>query len=156
MLPTEGSPVVTEEHQDGGPVAPARRQRHLTAVGIEHDRVRGAVAHLHGSHAGRLRVGRLPRQVEVEPVARPMHVPDLPGPPNADRDHHIDRTRRDGPDHRFTVEESNHDVEVHVARQRDYGFDLEHVEEHLARRLPVRVTLEERFGALYAVEILDV
>jgi hypothetical protein len=54
----------------------------------------------------------------------------------------------------FTVEGANRTVDVHIARERDHGFDLEHLEAHRAERLPVRVTLEERCGALYAVEIL--
>ena len=81
---------------------------------------------------------------------------DIPGPPNAVTGI-ITSIERDGMGRitGFTVEGSNHDVDVHIARQRDYGFDLEHLEEHRARRLPVRVTLEERCGALCAVEILD-
>jgi hypothetical protein len=46
-------------------------------------------------------------------------------------------------------------VVVYLVRDRDYGFDLEHLEEHRVQRLPVRVTLEEDCGHLEAVEIVD-
>jgi hypothetical protein len=55
----------------------------------------------------------------------------------------------------FTVRESDRTFEIRIDAGRDYGFDLEHLEQHRASKWPVRVLLEERNGALYAVEILD-
>jgi hypothetical protein len=55
----------------------------------------------------------------------------------------------------FTVEETGTPYEVRIDRTRDYGFDLEHLEAHRVKRLPVRVTLDDRDGTLFAVEILD-
>jgi hypothetical protein len=45
--------------------------------------------------------------------------------------------------------------EIRIDPRRDYGFDLEHLVEHRVQRDPVRVTLDQRDGGLYAVEILD-
>jgi hypothetical protein len=45
--------------------------------------------------------------------------------------------------------------EIRIDPQRNYGFDLEHLVEHRVQRDPVRVRLDQREGALYAVEILD-
>ena len=55
----------------------------------------------------------------------------------------------------FTVEEDGPSYRIRIDQTRDYGFDLEHLEEHRAQRLPVRVTLDDRDGTLVAVEILD-
>jgi hypothetical protein len=55
----------------------------------------------------------------------------------------------------FTVQTDDGPHEILIDTQRDYGFDLEHLEEHRATGDPVRVTLEQRNGRLYAVEILD-
>jgi hypothetical protein len=55
----------------------------------------------------------------------------------------------------FTVHQGGEPYEIRIRRGRDYGFDLEHLAEHRTGRLPVRVTLEERDGDLYAVRILD-
>lgn len=54
----------------------------------------------------------------------------------------------------FTVVDGRR-LRVRIDARRDYGFDLEHLEEHRADRLPVTVSLEERDDDLYAVEILD-
>jgi hypothetical protein len=45
--------------------------------------------------------------------------------------------------------------EVAIDPERDYGFELEHLEEHRLQQLPVEVRIDEREGALYATEILD-
>lgn len=37
----------------------------------------------------------------------------------------------------------------------DYGFDLQHLHEHMDEALPVRVGLENREGTLYAISIND-
>ena len=55
----------------------------------------------------------------------------------------------------FTVEEDGTAYRIRIDQTRDYGFDLEHLEVHRAQRLPVRVTLDDRYGTLVAVEILD-
>lgn len=55
----------------------------------------------------------------------------------------------------FAVSQGDASYDVRIDPGRDYGFDLEHLAEHRAGRLPVRVTLDERDGVLYAVEILD-
>lgn len=55
----------------------------------------------------------------------------------------------------FTVEAGGRLQDVRIDPRRDYGFDLEHLAEHRAQALPVRVTLQERDGQAYAVEILD-
>ena len=61
----------------------------------------------------------------------------------------------DGAIESFTVQEEGRTFRVRIDPRRDYGFDLEHLEEHRASELPVLVRLEQRNGALYAVEILD-
>lgn len=60
-----------------------------------------------------------------------------------------------GPIASFTVDEDGQAYDIRIDRERDYGFDLGHLEEHLAQGDPVRVTLEEREDGLYAVEIVD-
>ena len=45
--------------------------------------------------------------------------------------------------------------ELAIADDVDYGFDLAHLEEHRAQRLPVRCTAERRDGRLVALTILD-
>jgi hypothetical protein len=55
----------------------------------------------------------------------------------------------------FTVEEVGNPYRIRIDQTRDYGFDLEHLEEHRVQRLPVRVTLADRDGTLLAVEIFD-
>lgn len=61
----------------------------------------------------------------------------------------------DGAIESFTVEQEGQTYDIRIDPTRDYGFDLEHLAEHRADRLPVRVTLQDRNGALYAVAILD-
>jgi hypothetical protein len=55
----------------------------------------------------------------------------------------------------FTVDAEGERYDIRIDPGRDYGFDLEHLEEHRAQELPVRVTVRERDGQAYAVEILD-
>lgn len=55
----------------------------------------------------------------------------------------------------FTVDANDERYDIRIDRDRDYGFDLEHLEEHRLQDLPVRVTLEERDDGLYAVTIED-
>ena len=56
----------------------------------------------------------------------------------------------------FTVETREEErYEVAVDPERNYGFDLEHLEVHRQQALPVLVRLEDRGDVLYAVEILD-
>lgn len=47
-------------------------------------------------------------------------------------------------------------LEIAVADDIDYGFDLEHLREHMDGALPVRVKLEERDGETVALTIEDV
>ena len=57
----------------------------------------------------------------------------------------------------FLLETEQHGTfEVFIADDVDYGFDLQHLHEHMADDLPVRVELEERDGAAYALSIEDV
>ena len=60
-----------------------------------------------------------------------------------------------GPITGFTVDADGQRYDIRIDRERDYGFELEHLEEHRAQELPVRVTLEERDDGLYAVAIED-
>ena len=46
-------------------------------------------------------------------------------------------------------------LEVFIAADVDYGFDLAHLHEHETTRDPVRCRLEEREGRAYALEIAD-
>lgn len=55
----------------------------------------------------------------------------------------------------FTVDAEGEAYDIRIDPGRDYGFDLEHLEEHRAQELPVRVTIEQRGDDAFAVEILD-
>lgn len=55
----------------------------------------------------------------------------------------------------FTLRNDGELVDISIADDVDYGFDLDHLKEHLASGAPVRCTLEERGGRLYALTILD-
>ena len=46
-------------------------------------------------------------------------------------------------------------LEVFIAADVDYGFDLAHLREHQLTGDPVRCRLEERDGDAYALEIAD-
>jgi hypothetical protein len=63
--------------------------------------------------------------------------------------------RGDGSIQSFTVDQGGRAYEIRIDPGRNYGFDLEHLEVHRVDRLPVRVRLSERRGALFATEILD-
>jgi hypothetical protein len=56
----------------------------------------------------------------------------------------------------FTIESDDTSYEIKIAEDVDYGFDLEHLREHLADELPVKVTVEDRQGAAVATSIEDV
>ena len=57
----------------------------------------------------------------------------------------------------FTLEtEEDGTLDVFIAADVDYGFDLGHLHEHEDTGDPVRCTLEEREGRAYALEIADV
>lgn len=56
----------------------------------------------------------------------------------------------------FTVKDGDETYEVLVDSERDYGFPVSHLSEHIASADPVRVELEQRNGRLYAVTIEDV
>lgn len=55
----------------------------------------------------------------------------------------------------FTVEGDDGRVEVWVADDVAYGFELEHLQEHADSGDPVRCALEERDGRAYALSIAD-
>ena len=55
----------------------------------------------------------------------------------------------------FTLKDGNKTYEILIDDEVEYGFDLGHLQEHLSGSLPVRVELEERDGAIYAVTIDD-
>ena len=55
----------------------------------------------------------------------------------------------------FTVESDGRRLEVWIADDVEYGFDLEHLQEHADSGDPVRCALEERDGRLYALSIAD-
>jgi hypothetical protein len=55
----------------------------------------------------------------------------------------------------FTVQQAGQEYDIRIDPSVAYGFDLEHLEEHRAQRLPVRVTVEQRGDLGYATQILD-
>lgn len=56
----------------------------------------------------------------------------------------------------FTLETDDHGtLEVFIAEEVDYGFDLAHLHEHETTGDPVQCLLEERDGRAYALEIVD-
>lgn len=55
----------------------------------------------------------------------------------------------------FTLQGGGKRYEIVIDPERDYGFDLHHLMEHQDDKLPVRVSVEERNGKLYALEIED-
>ena len=61
----------------------------------------------------------------------------------------------DGGIESFTVRDGPRSFKIRIDRRRNYGFALQHLEEHRTDRWPVRVRLEQRERELYAVEILD-
>lgn len=55
----------------------------------------------------------------------------------------------------FTIKDGDDIYDVVIDPDTDLGFDLGHLQEHLAGSLPVIVELEERDGALFATSIED-
>lgn len=55
----------------------------------------------------------------------------------------------------FTLEADGERWEIGIADDVDYGFDLDHLYEHRDTGDPVDVRLEERDGALVALQIDD-
>lgn len=55
----------------------------------------------------------------------------------------------------FTLKSGDETVEVLIDPDKEYGFDLGHLHEHLASSEPVIVELEERDGERYALSIED-
>jgi hypothetical protein len=55
----------------------------------------------------------------------------------------------------FVIEARGATYDILIDPERDYGFNLKHLEVHRADELPVLVELESRGGDLYAVSILD-
>lgn len=55
----------------------------------------------------------------------------------------------------FTLDSDQGELQILVAPDVDYGFDLRHLHLHKTLRAPVRCMLQERDGKLYALSILD-
>jgi hypothetical protein len=55
----------------------------------------------------------------------------------------------------FVLDAEGESYEINVVSDVDYGFDLAHLREHERLAQPVRVRIEERGGALYALRIDD-
>jgi len=55
----------------------------------------------------------------------------------------------------FVVESREGSVEILIDLERDYGFNLKHLDLHRDQELPVQVPVESRDGRLYAVDVLD-
>jgi hypothetical protein len=55
----------------------------------------------------------------------------------------------------MVVESEKLTLEVMIDPTRDYGFNLNHLYEHLDTGDPVHVPLEQRDGTAYAAEIED-
>jgi hypothetical protein len=55
----------------------------------------------------------------------------------------------------FVVEQDGTSYEILIAEDIDYGFDLQHLRQHLTEELPVVVTVEARDGAAIATSIED-
>ena len=56
----------------------------------------------------------------------------------------------------FTIQTGGEEIELFVADDVDYGFDLRHLDLHRRDGLPVRCEVERRDGRLYALTIADV
>jgi len=56
----------------------------------------------------------------------------------------------------FTIQSGGEEVELFVADDVEYGFDLRHLDQHRRDGLPVRCEVERRDGRLYALTIVDV
>jgi hypothetical protein len=67
----------------------------------------------------------------------------------------VDTRSEDGRIRAFTVQSGSELVELWISDDVDYGFGLDHLEYHRAEGLPVRCTVEEREGRLYALVIRD-
>ena len=55
----------------------------------------------------------------------------------------------------FTLATDEGPVQIWIDPMVEYGFSLEHLEVHRKDRLPLRVTVEERDGRLYALAMFD-
>jgi hypothetical protein len=55
----------------------------------------------------------------------------------------------------FDLETHEGTYEILIDPERDYGFNLRHLEQHRGRELPVLVETETRNGANYAISIFD-
>lgn len=88
---------------------------------------------------------------EAEPAADPS-----PSPPPTEVTGLITETTYDGEQMTsFEVESSEGTFEILIDPERDYGFNLKHLDVHRKQELPVQVPVESRDGALYAVDVLD-
>jgi uncharacterized protein (DUF2141 family) len=55
----------------------------------------------------------------------------------------------------FTVDAGAESYDIDIDPERDYGFDLEHLEDHRRTGDPVRVDLQDRNGRPVALTIVD-
>ncbi len=55
----------------------------------------------------------------------------------------------------FTLKKRDETFEILIADDVEYGFELSHLNAHVAEGDPVRCRLEERDGRLYALSIED-
>jgi hypothetical protein len=55
----------------------------------------------------------------------------------------------------LTVDAGAESYVIEIDPEREYGFDLEHLEEHRRTGDPVRVDLKDRNGRLVALTIVD-
>lgn len=86
----------------------------------------------------------------------PMLVGRSPEPPPTQVTGLITETIYDGEQMTsFVVESREGSFEILIDPEREYGFNLKHLDLHRKEELPVQVPLESRDGALYAVDVLD-
>ena len=55
----------------------------------------------------------------------------------------------------LVLEAEDEEWTIRIAEDVDYGFDLEHLQEHMDQDLPVTVGLEQRDGDLVALTVED-
>lgn len=55
----------------------------------------------------------------------------------------------------LTLDVEGTSYRILVDPERDYGFDLSHLDEHLSQKLPVSVSFEQRPDGVYATAIDD-
>jgi hypothetical protein len=82
-------------------------------------------------------------------------VDDLRDPPDVITGTVTEVNEEGGEISSLVIEAEELALEVRIDPARDYGFDLNHLYEHMETEEPVRVPLEEKDGDLYAEAIED-